>query len=490
MAWLFANSAKAGPVKVALGDQHGLWLKSDGTVWAWGGNSFGQTGLEGALVEAPAAVPGLSGVRDIAAGAFFSVAVLRDGTLKIWGAADGLGNVGPLKGVVKVAAAGKHVMALGEDGSVWEWGQGARGLANPLPRPVEGFDSVVAIAASSGHSAAVKSDGSVWLWGDHGAGDLGNGDYGYAGTPRQVAGLSNMIAVAAGYQFTIALKRDGTVWAIGYGAAGQLGNGEKANSLHPVQVKSLIGVKEIAAGYMHAAALRADGTVWSWGYNHERQLGQVSVAGEESAVAVRSGSIAGIEAIAAEGSHSAAVSGSEAWVWGQNDGGVLGWDPEELRRSDVPMQVGEDVPGPCTELFSCSTTGGKMIRICGVQDESRVDVWRDIQYRYGPEFGPAELIYPEDAAMGSKLLLFSHEERNGEYVVSVRFMNRGYRYRVYSGERSGAGVEVYEERGKRVGVIECGERPEMFADYLRRNLACDVAVHGAKGCEEKPYRGR
>jgi hypothetical protein len=403
-------------------------------------------------------------VRDIAAGDYFSVAVLGDGSLKMWGQLDGLGDVGSLRGVKAVAAAGKHVLALREDGSVWEWGKGARGLTNSSPQRVDGIDGVVAIAASANHSAAVKSDGSLWLWKDHGAGNLGIGDYGYAVAPALVKGITDVVMVAAGYQFTVALKRDGTVWAIGYGAAGQLGNGSEENSTRAVQVRGVSAATAIAAGYMHAMALCSDGTVWSWGYNHERQLGQTQVQAEQSTTAVRSGTLAGAVGIAAERSHSAAVTAREVWVWGQNDGGVLGWTEEELRRSDVPMRVGEDVPGPCTALFGCSTAGGKVIQICGVQEEGHVDVWREIEYRYGPENGPAELLYQGP-------MTFSEEQNKRDgYVVSVRFANKGFRYRVYSAERSGAGVEVENARGKRVGAVDCNERPEMFAEYLKKNL--------------------
>jgi alpha-tubulin suppressor-like RCC1 family protein len=465
LAVLFVVATWAGPTKVVMGDQHGLWLKSDGSLWAWGGNQFGQLGVQSELADEPVRVPGLNGVRDIAAGDYFSVAVLGDGSLKIWGEPDGLGDAGMLRGVKAVAAAGKHILALREDGSVWEWGKGARGLMNSSPRRVDGIDGVVAIAASANHSAAAKSDGSLWLWEDHGAGDLGNGDYGYAAAPAPVKGITDVVAVAAGYQFTVALKRDGTVWAIGYGAAGQLGNGSEENSTRPVQVRGVSTATAIAAGYMHAMALRSDGTVWSWGYNHERQLGQTQVQAEQSTSAVRSGTLGGAIAIAAARSHSAAVAAREVWVWGQNEGGVLGWTEEELRRSDVPMRVGEKVSGPCTALFSCSTAGGKVIQICGVQDEGRVDVWREIEYRYGPENGPAELLYAGPMS-------FSEEQskRDG-YVVSVRFANGGYRYRVYSAERSRAGVEVEDSTGKRVGAVDCNERPEIFAEYLKKNLS-------------------
>jgi len=97
------------------------------------------------------------------------------------------------------------------------------------------------------------------VWGYHGAGDLGNGNFGLAGLPLPVPGLAGIVAVAAGQDFTLALQRDATVWALGYGAAGQMGNGALENANRPVQVVGLAQVKALAAGSMHALALKLDG---------------------------------------------------------------------------------------------------------------------------------------------------------------------------------------------------------------------------------------
>ena len=507
---LFAMAAVCGAQqrvvapKVVMGDSHGVWLKADGTVWVWGGNGQGQLGIAGDHAYLPVMLPGLTAVRDVAAGDSFSAAVGSDGALWTWGASEdgGLGTgakksprpapVASLNGVSSVAAGGSHMLALRSDGTVWEWGTVTIGGHSEIPRRVADFTGAIGIAASRTHAAVLKSDGTVWIWGDHGAGDLGNGNYGVSSAPLPVSGLSDVAAVAAGYQFTVALKKDGTVWCVGYGAAGQMGNGAEQSSTKPVVVSGLTGVKAVAAGYMHALALKDDGTVWSWGYNHEHQLGNPRLNAEQSAKPLRSGTLAGVVAIGAAASHSAAItSQGVAWVWGQNDGGSLGADPEVLRRSDVPMRVGAAVPGECRALFSCSTESGKLIQICGEQDDSRVDQWTGIQYRFGPQSGPPELVFPEDPDNGPPALFFSHEETKGDYRVSVRFSTGRYTYRVYSGTKSGAGVLVENAAGKALSDVSCNERPEMFIEYMRLNMPCDPKnPHGAAACKESPYRGK
>jgi hypothetical protein len=375
---------------------------------------------------------------------------------------------------------------------VWGWGDDPASSVSPLPRKVADFSGVVAIATSERHHVALKSDGTVWIWGDHGAGDLGNGTYGVSSAPLQVPGLAGIRAVAAGYQLTLALRRDGTVWALGWGAAGQLGNGSEESSTKPVMVGGLSGVKAIAAGYMHALALKADGTVWSWGYSHEGQLGDTMVQAEESVRPVQSGSLTGVVAIGASGSHSAAVTGQGiVWAWGQNDDGSLGADAELLPRSEVPMRVGQSIPAACNALFSCQVASHKVIQICGTQDLAKVEKWTDIQYRFGPAYGPPELMLPEFPAKAKPSLFFSHEEKKGDYLVSIRFSNGAYRYRVYSGSQSGAGVEVADAKGKRLSNVRCAEAPYMFPAYLQSNLPCDAQnPHGSAACKENPYRGK
>ena len=509
-----AANGQSVQAKVATGNGHGALLKAAGTVWTWGTNGYGQLGHVGSEdVREPAQVPGLAGFKDVACGDYFTVALKADGT--VWGWGDNswgeLGNgatnssskpaqIAGLTGVAAVAAARRHAVALKSDGTVWEWGGDPK---ETRPRQVAALADVVAIADGYGHSVALKSDGTVWVWGDHGAGDPAD-CYGCASVPIRLVGLSDVTAVAAGYRLTVALKKDGTVWAVGYGAAGGLGDGTVRNSsTRPVVVSGLTGVTAVAAGYMHAAAVKGDGTVWSWGYNHDGQLGKPGVnssappgEAEMSPKPVRSGSLSGVVALAAGYNHTVALTGRGAvWVWGDNEDGALGTAKERLERSELPMKVGQPVPDKCSWLFSCATGSGRNIRICGDQDENDNYKWHNIQYRFGPEYGPPELLFPKEPSEGKPPLFFSHEELKGEYRVSVRFSAGGYSYRVYSassGESEGsAGVTISDAKDKLLSEISCIERPQISVEYLRNSLPCDRRNrHGAAACKESPYRGK
>lgn len=458
---------------VAVGSRHGLLLKSDGTVWAWGANSLGELGTESGDRLTPDRVTGVPAARAIAAGEAFSLALANDGTVWRWGEKKWLRpeKIAGIPAMAAIAAAGKHALCLDADGSVWEWGEVPNGRTIVEPTKVPDAPKIVAIAASQTHSVALDATGSIWLWGDHGAGPLVGGDFGFSPVPRKVPGLKDISGIGASYELTIAIKKDGTVWTLGYGAAGGLGNGSTQNaSYQPVPVPGLSGVKAVAGGYMHVLALKADGTVWAWGSNHERQLGNPRITADVLAKPVRCGVLTGIAAIAAAGNHSIAVTpAGDLWTWGQNDGGVLGADPEALRQSDVPMKAGQEIPPECNPLFACLTDAGKVIRICGDQDDSDVGKWTNIQYRYGPESGPPELVFPADPARKPSPLRFAEDPR-GEYLITIRFSTGKYTYRLFSGSTSGAGVDVLDPQGKRIARIACAERPAMFSEYLKANL--------------------
>jgi Regulator of chromosome condensation (RCC1) repeat/PASTA domain len=260
------------PIAIAAGGNHGLAVKADGTVVAWGcGFNYGQCNV-------PA---GLNGVTAVAASLPHSLAVKGDGTVVAWGCGSlnrGQCTVpGDLVGVTAVAAGTYHSLALKSDGTVAAWGcVGADSGQCTVP---VGLAGVTAIAASTVHSLALKSDGTVVAWGCVGA------DSGQCTVP---VGLAGVTAIAAGRTQSLALKSDGTVVAWG---CGDLNFGQ-------CNVPGgLTGVTAIAAAYGHSLALKSDGTVVAWGCGAGHDFGQCNVPS----------GLSGVTAIAAGDFHSLAL---------------------------------------------------------------------------------------------------------------------------------------------------------------------------------------
>src|SRR5260370_1064806 len=141
--------------------------RGQGTVSAWGLNGNGQLG-NGTLtttspfgIDTPGPVSGLSGVTAIAGGGFHSLALKSDGTVWAWGGNVLTGPYAPVQvlgvsGVTAIAGRVIYSLALKSDGTVWTWA-----LSN-TPVQVPGLSSVTALAGGWGHSLALKSDRTAW----------------------------------------------------------------------------------------------------------------------------------------------------------------------------------------------------------------------------------------------------------------------------------------------------------------------------------------
>lgn len=351
-------------MSIVGGYYHSLALKPDGTVWAWGDNTYGQLG-DGTTVNksAPVQVQSLSDVVAIAAGDYHSLAVKSDGTVWAWGKNDygqlgdgtttqknipvqvkGPDGSGCLSGVVAVAACSDYSFALKSDGTVWAWGQNIYGQLGDgtkvnrcTPVQVQNLSNVVAIAAKGSHCLALKSDGTVWAWGGNANGELGNGTTQFSAVPIKVLNLEGVVSIAAGYQHSLALKADGTVWAWGRNGEGQIGDGtyDSYKSV-PVQVSNISNIVMIAAGYNDSLALSSDGIAWGWGYNC---FGQIGNAAKYQRVPFQIGGFYSAVMIGAGHLHSFAIkSDGTVWALGYNDCGQLGDGTTTNRTTPVQVQ--------------------------------------------------------------------------------------------------------------------------------------------------------
>jgi uncharacterized protein (TIGR03437 family) len=349
-----------GVAAIAAGANHSLALGSDGTVWAWGDDEYGQLGNGTNVTSSlPVQVSGLAGVVAIAAGWYHSLALLNNGTVWAWGENEygGLGNgnnvnsdvpvqVSGLTGVVAIAAGEGFSLALLNNGTLWAWGYNADGelgngsnVNSSVPVQVSGLSTVTAIAAGEQHGLALLSKGAVWAWGYNGDGELGDGHYTNSNVPVQVSGLNDMTAIAAGASHSLALKSGGSVWAWGDDGGDELGNASGKDSNVPALVSALTGgATAIAAGNEYSLAIENNGSVWAWGSTYLGQLGNGSSSGSNVLAPVEVSGLTGVMAIAARADHSVALkSDGTVWAWGDNEYGELGIGSSA--DSNVPMTV-------------------------------------------------------------------------------------------------------------------------------------------------------
>ena len=348
-------------VSVAAGYHHTLAIKSNGTLWAWGYNYYGQLGNRTSTnANTPTQVGTDTDWVSVAAGDYHTIAVKADGTVRAWGY-NTYGQIGdwtttnrnvptwtdPDYTWASVAAGGEHSIAVKSDGTLWAWGYNIQGqlgdgTVSLKKSPMQiGTDTGWAfVAAGIEHTLGIqKTDGSLWAWGANDYGQLGDGTPFARTEPTQI-GTDAWTLLAGGDYHTAALKSDGTLWTWGYNHNGQLGNGSTTNALSPVAIAGSSIWAFIAAGNAHTVGIKSDGTLWAWGYNYYGQIGNGLTTQQTSPVQI--GADNRWIKTAAGQNHTAAVkSDGTLWAWGANSYGQVG-DGSTAQKTS-PVQIGTDI---------------------------------------------------------------------------------------------------------------------------------------------------
>ncbi len=179
-------------------------IKTDGTLWLWGGNSYGQLGLNDTTTRSsPIQVPSSTNWASLAINQQCTAAIKTDGTLWTWGGSTGatlgaLGHnntihrsspvqVGGLATWSAVTSMDYVFLALQTNGTMWSWGHdtasGNLGLATPTinrssPVQIGSLTTWAKIGAGGypGTGSAIKTNGTLWIWGSNLQGCLGLND--------------------------------------------------------------------------------------------------------------------------------------------------------------------------------------------------------------------------------------------------------------------------------------------------------------------------
>ena len=247
-------------------------VKTDGTLWSWGYNEYGNLGQNQGTgsprISSPVQIPGTTWT----------------GTYEtLW------------------TNHGQAAYAIKTDGTLWVWGAGDGGQLG-TNTTVDGYSSPIQIPGTTWSKltdqAAIKTDGTLWAWGSGFSGQLANNRSGpsaaptgsgyFISSPIQIPGTT-WRTVSARNACLLATKTDGTLWAWGQNTKGQLGlNSGTVRKSSPTQVGSDTTWDDVKLGYTSGYGVKTDGTLWAWGDNSVGELGQSSQVQYSSPVQVGS----------------------------------------------------------------------------------------------------------------------------------------------------------------------------------------------------------
>ena len=276
--------------EIAVGGYHSvLAIRKNGSLYAWGGNAYGQLGLgDTDRRDVPTQVGTDADWVSVEAGSPFSLALKSDGRLFAFGSGDkgylGTGDesdqltpvqIGANEDWAFISAGDLQSVAITQDGRLFAWGDNAGddGKDRLVPTQVGSDDNWATADVGAYFNLAIKNDGRLYSWGKNSRGQLGLGDFDERDTPVQVGVSTNWTGIAAGSSHSLGLNSDGQVLAWGHNSYGQLGVGDRTNRSTPVLVMQHSDVWKVFTTAVSSFVILNDGNIYAWGSNSAGELG-------------------------------------------------------------------------------------------------------------------------------------------------------------------------------------------------------------------------
>ena len=283
---------------VSAGNVHSLAVKINGTLWSWGNGQFGQLG-NGLFNSATWIVTQVGTANDwltVSAGKKFSLAIKTNGTLWSWGLNNfgqlGLGNiinqnlpvqVGTASNWLKIDAGNQHSLAIDNTGFVYAWGDNTFGqfgngtnTNSLIPILVSSSNNWAEVSAGLDHSLFLNSFGFLFSSGNNTNGQLCNGSNSPSNMimPATNSGAQfRYIAISAGGGHSLAIDNLNQLWSSGLNIQGQLGLGNNSNTNILTQVGTSNTYFTISAGDTHSLVMDFSTSLMSTGRGLEGELG-------------------------------------------------------------------------------------------------------------------------------------------------------------------------------------------------------------------------
>lgn len=297
-------------------NQNTLGLKTDGTLYSWGGNQFGQLGLGNTIARSSPTQVGVSSF-------------------------------------IQISSQGNYSFAITTDSRLFAWGNNSNGWLgqnNTISRsfPVQILGSYTFIQAGSAFAIAQKTDNSIVAWGSNSNGELGDRTTINRSSPVQVTSGSenySLSNIRYGQTNTAAAYKNNQLYVWGNNSINNFLDGTLIASRSsptlvgfnlidyssPVQIGTLSNWSTVAAGQYHTLAIDITGSLFGWGRNYEGQLGNVLYLNNTSWKKLAGGANDFVVGIS---------NNDTLYAWGLGTTGQIGFGDTIARSS--PVQIGAE----------------------------------------------------------------------------------------------------------------------------------------------------
>ncbi|MBU1143737.1 MAG: InlB B-repeat-containing protein, partial [Firmicutes bacterium] len=367
-------------IKISSGAYHSALLTSEGRLFMWGSNNFGQLGVgTGFTQNTPKEITNqftlneTELITDVFLGGHHSAALTSEGRLFMWGYND-YGQLGdnttisknnPIditsrfnlnvdETIMSVYLGAEFSTAITSSNRIFAWGYNWTGqLGNGtmetkiVPTDItnqfnlSSGEKIESLGLGTAHSSAVTSSGRVFTWGYNWAGILGDGTIETRTTPVDITHQFNLevgekiSSTSFGNSHSIALTSNGRLFVWGANSSNQLGDGTSSTRIIPIEITSRFNLAEgevienVRTFDFHTIVITSANRIFSWGSNTSGQLGDGTTINRNTPIEITSRfdliSEEAISLVSTGGYHSLAISSDgNIFKWGSNSSGQLG----------------------------------------------------------------------------------------------------------------------------------------------------------------------
>jgi len=313
---------------VSLGDSHSAAITSEGRLFTWGYNYHGQLGDNTTTdrdtptdITSQFDLNGEETMISVSLGAYHSAALSSEGRLFVWG----WNNYGQLgngtttdqmtptnitsqfslnaeETITRVFLGDYHSSAITSEGRLFTWGYNSKGQLGDntttdklLPTDITSQlnlnigESVISASLGEEYSCAVTSLGRLFTWGNNTFGQLGDTSTTNSLTPTDITvqfELNNeemIVSASLGGDHSSAITSVGRIFTWGYNFSGQLGDDTRTNQHTPKDITSQFTLSagetilSVSLGRKSSSAVTTLGRTFTWGYNAVGQLGDGTI---------------------------------------------------------------------------------------------------------------------------------------------------------------------------------------------------------------------